>query len=55
MLHVNFFYSICFLLMKMKHNKNKIIACTILITLLLSDIGLKKIFFFALSIHRCPL
>ncbi len=30
----------------MKHNKNKIIAGTILITLLLSDIGQKKIFFF---------
>jgi hypothetical protein len=33
-----------FLLMEMKHYKNKIITCTILITLLLSDIGLK--FFF---------
>ncbi len=41
--------------MKMKHNKNKSIACTILITLLLSDIGLKNIFIAALSIHRCPL
>ncbi len=48
MLLVNFFYSICFLLMEMKHNKNKIIACTILITLLLSDIGLKKYFFCSL-------
>jgi hypothetical protein len=35
-----------------EHNKNKIIACTILITLLLGDIGLKKYFFAALSIHR---
>jgi hypothetical protein len=33
------------LLMEMKHYKNKIITCTILIALLLSDIGL-KIFFF---------
>ncbi len=31
--------------MEMKHYKNKIITCTILITLLLSDIGLKNIFF----------
>ncbi len=34
-----------FLLMEMKHNKNKIIACTILITLLLNDIGLKSLRF----------
>jgi hypothetical protein len=36
-----------FLLMEMKRNKNKIIACTILITLLLNDKGL-KIFFLLL-------
>ncbi len=34
-----------FLLTEMKRNKNKIPACTILITLLLNDIGLKNIFF----------
>ncbi len=33
-----------FLLMEMKHYKNKIITCTILITLLLSDRTKKKIF-----------
>ncbi len=32
--------------MEMKHYKNKIITCTILITLLLSDIGLKNNYFF---------
>ncbi len=31
--------------MEMKHYKNKIITCTIMIALLLSDIGLKNIFF----------
>ncbi len=45
MLLVKFFLFNLFLLMKMKHSKNKIIACTILITLLLYDIGLKKYFF----------
>jgi hypothetical protein len=54
MLLVKFFFNL-FLLMKMKHSKNKIKACTILITLLLSDIGLKNIFFAALSVLRCPL
>ncbi len=44
MLLVKFFLFNLFLLMEMKHDKNKIIACTILITLLLSDIGLKNIF-----------
>ena len=44
MLLVKFFLFNLFLLMKMKHSKNKIIACTILITLLLSDIGQKNIF-----------
>ncbi len=43
MLLVKFFIQ-SVLLMKLKHNKNKIIACAILITLLLSDIGLKNIF-----------
>jgi len=52
MLLVKFFLFNLFLLMKMKHSKNKII---ILITLLLSDIGLKKYYFAALSIHICPL
>ena len=43
MLLVNFFIFNLFLLMKMKYEK-KIIACTMLITLLLSDIGLKNHF-----------
>ncbi len=55
MLLVKIFLFNLFLLMKMKHNKNKIIACTILITLLLSDRTKKYIYSFAaLSIHRCP-
>ena len=34
-----------FLLIEMKNYKNKIITCTILIAMLLRDIGLKNIFF----------
>ena len=45
MLLMKFFLFNLFLLMEMKHYKNKIITCTILIALLLSDIGLKNIFF----------
>jgi hypothetical protein len=54
MLLVKFLFNL-FLLMKMKNEKNKIMACTILIKLLLSGIGLKTHFFAALSICRCLL